>query len=153
MATTVYIRVTGKRQGTFKGEVNRKNRGDNWSQVFSYNFHQVPASQGQSAESVQFEQQLEIMKTFASPAFFEAQVNGEFLSLVEFEWARRDSRAGEIIDRTWTLTDVLIVSYDKRYQGGDIHLEAMTLSFTSASPMAEPVPPDWNAGVPSGWGW
>jgi type VI protein secretion system component Hcp len=162
MATTsvAYIRVKGTRQGTFKGEVDRKARGDNWSVLFAAGFRDQgnpdrtanqPDDGGRSALSTL---RLQIVKTFASPAFFQAQRNGESLSLVEFEFVMRDEKGAEWFANSWNLTDVLIASYSPRHQGGGMALEEMTLSFQRESGMKGVDLQDWKAGLnnPHDWG-
>jgi type VI protein secretion system component Hcp len=158
MKTTsvAYIRVKGTRQGTFKGEVNRKARGDNWSELFAAGFRDqgnpdrpVKQPEGNTPST----KSLQIVKTFVSPAFFEAQRNSESLSLVEFEFVRLDEDGEEWFATSWNLTDVLIASYSPLHQGDGMTLEEMTLSFQRESGMKLVDLPDWKAGLHNRYDW
>jgi type VI protein secretion system component Hcp len=141
MATTLYIRVKGTGQGTFKGEVNRITRGHDWSKLLAARFRDpanpLPSDEPEKPNQVK----LQIAKTLGSTAFFRAYQDGETLSLVEIEFVRPDAKAGEIIEFSLRLNDVLVADYSRQDQGGGMTLEVMSLSYTSDPNIKVAVPP------------
>jgi type VI protein secretion system component Hcp len=119
--STVYVRFTGKFQGTFKGGVSRKNRGDNWFEVFAVKFDTPRRSvrtppQGESENSF-LRPNVEITKPAESrsfAAFTKAQSLGELLPLVEIELTKRPD-GGTPASTCLQLTGVVIGGYETRW--------------------------------------
>jgi type VI protein secretion system component Hcp len=115
-----YMRVTGTNQGRFRGGIARKNRGDNWYNILSLNFDKMQKD---------LQAPIQITKVVDSQAFFFAQTQGEILPLVEIDLVRLYGNGGEIIERTFKLTNVSVAAYNQGDGGANTNVEAFSLAF------------------------
>ena len=112
-ANHVYMRVTGKIQGTFKGPISRKDddRGDNWFELFSIVMPKgKPWRKNAEAPSPTT---IQVVKFLDSMAFARAQGSSEYLSLVEIDLVGRDgygpTNRGQV-----RMKDALIAGYQQK---------------------------------------
>jgi type VI secretion system secreted protein Hcp len=111
MAFQAYVRITGKKQGQFKGEsTNSKRKG--WIQIlaFSYDVKSPYDPQSGQASGKRQHNPVVIRKEWgaATPQIFQALVTNEVLESVSFEFEKVGPDGKEYVYQTIKLTNATV---------------------------------------------
>lgn len=139
MAYEFYVKVTGTKQGAFKGETPREAFKDKMSGLsFHYNLKSPRDAATGQASGKRTHGAVQFVKEWgpSSPQFFQALCTNEILKEVTFDFVKTNANGEEYVYHTIKLTNATVSEVDqyllgdaKQDQAHDVH-ELEKISFT-----------------------
>lgn len=126
----IYMQYEG-----IQGDVTEQ-RHENWHEAFSFSWgesHPVSTSSGGGGGSGRVSMSdLNVMMRSGkgSPQFMYACASGTFLPAVQMEVVLPSAGEPGVVYQRWTLTNVMITSYQVSGSGGEAPTESLSLNFT-----------------------